>query len=219
MPTIPRRYAKPLGLSALTAILATLALATPSHAGTIKATCSFGGNAKITDKDDAGYGIRLVGGSGSFFVESFVVSCSGVNKGAPFIDVIDVAASGIYDNIICGTAKAVGSIVDVTKLPFPHVGYKSNLEPAIEGKKFALEFFAWWHGSFYWKADEFAKPSVIEKGMTSSKAPDKAEWDYAGEVHLTPPAPTSKPFPQVPSDPPDNCAKAIEVSGHILIDA
>ncbi len=209
------RFKRILGSGILAALLATAAMAISAQAGTIKAVCKVSGEAKVVDKDDSTYGVRLIGGSGTFEFEG-TAACSGLNKGQFFIDTHDVVAVGDYDSVVCGIGKAVGRVTGLTKKAIPPpVGSKSNLEPALQDKKFALDLFAGGAGGFYWKAEDYAKPDPIPKPATSPKTEDKAEWDGGGTIDLEASANKQDPPPPPPED---NCAKAFKVNAVIGVD-
>ncbi len=208
------RFKRILGSGILAALLVTAAMAIPAQAGTIKAVCKVNGEVKVSDKDDTAYGVRLIGGSGSFEFTG-TAACSGANKGQPFVDTHDVEALGDFDSTICGAGKAVGRVTGLTKKATPPpVGSKSNLEPAVEGKKFALEFFVGGEGAFLWKAEDYDKPSPVPKTLTSPKTEEKAQWDAAGTIDLK--ASPNKQMQPLPP-PGDNCAKAFKITGEILV--
>jgi hypothetical protein len=198
-----------LGLGLLTSALAALAFAAPAQATNVLAYCVYTGTAKIQDKTDPTIGVRLVGGKGTFVLNTTTMACVGVAKGAPEAQLINVTASGWYNNVVCGTGKAVGTITSVTG--------PAKYQALLTGKKFAIEFVGS-YGVFYWHTWASAgEPNTKTELLTppGSKSTSPKNWQQAGDVFLQPPSPLNKSG--VPNVVAGECTKALTVTGDVVI--
>jgi hypothetical protein len=190
-------------LASLLSVLGALIMSASAQAGEIKATCTFTGEAKFVDKDDPDLGIRLVGGAANFTATFEPFVCAGVVKGVPELQVMSVAVSGYYHNIVCATGKAVGTITAVAG--------PAKYQAALVGDKFAVEL-AGGVGLFYWH--QWAKqPLPNAKPLPDPKGSEK-DWQLAGSIpHIA--LPRDKPIePPAPGE----CTKAVRAAGTIVID-
>src|SRR5688572_11139989 len=178
-----------LAVSGVTGVLGAMAFAVPAQAD-VKGDCIITGDVKTTDKVDSQLGVRLVGGKGTFTYSAFQTICVGSAKGTPVVNppVIPVIDPGWFQNAVCGTGKAVGTVVSSGDPKFAG---------ALNGEKFAIEFVGF-AGIFYWhdwdKRDVPTKPIAEDPGSaaTGTKQTNAKNYTAAGVIYLRPS--TRKPF-------------------------
>jgi hypothetical protein len=215
---------KRMATLAIASALGVLAFAIPAQAS-VKAECQISGSAKTQDKDDPQYGVRLMGGGGKFTFASLQIECNGSEKGVPAVVLLTAEARGFYENIVCGTGKAIGTAIDVlsvTKVGGDPTKGAAYYDALLSDEKFAVEF-AGFSGPFYWH--DWEKPALNTKMDITTENPDKPrtdkDWEQAGHIALGAPAPQQveggKP-PVPPNTPPGNCTKAFSATGVIGID-
>jgi hypothetical protein len=191
----------------LAAVMATFALAAPAQAFDAQASCLFSGEAKVTDKADPTLGVRLVGGKGNFTFNSTTLICTGVSKGAPSIVITTFNASGWFENIVCGTGKAVGTITSVGDPKY---------NALLSGHKFLI-VFDFWSGMIYWHFVKWHGVLLPDTKVAppGSKGAFVKRWTLAGAAQAAPPTQKTSP---VPNTPPGNCTKAFSLAGTVLVD-
>jgi len=199
-------------LSGLTALVAAAAFVAPASAE-VKGECFVNGDAKTQDKANPNIGVRVMGGQGKFTFQQLQISCMGdTNKDGvpePIVGVV-ATATGWYDNIVCGTGKALGTVTNIENAP-------AKVIAALEGKKFGIEFRAF-NGVFKWHepGEGPLKDVVVDKDDPASPQkednPDK-NYTPAGTITLGPPA-------TKPADPPElpiECTKAFSATGVVKV--
>jgi hypothetical protein len=204
--------------------LGVLAFVVPARAS-VKAVCEVSAVAKVEDKADPQFGLRLIGGSGKFTFSSLAIECNGSENGIPAVVFVTVDARGYYDNIVCGTGKAFGTslkVLQVSKVGGDPMKGAAYYDALLSDEKFAVEVTAF-SGGFYWH--DWDKAALNTKLDLTAEDPDKPrtdkDWELAGDITLTgplpPPAPSGKSFTP-PNTPPGHCAKSLTLSGVIGID-
>lgn len=207
-------------VGAAAAMLCALAMATPANAANAKGTCVIAGEVKTSDKERPTIGVRLVGGKGNFAYRSLIIICAGIAKGAPDTEFVTVDARGVYENVVCGTGKAWGTVMAVQAAD-------PKYADLVTGQKFAIHFLGG-EGSFFWH--HWNKPPVPDlkdplsditkpqsSGFPWEKVKQEKNWQPAGSLKLTITDPLgNKPPRIVPSL--DECTKAFTVSGVVNVD-
>ncbi len=226
MPAVRRLLAS----TGLAGILGALAFAAPAQAD-LKALCILDAEAKAhTTKPQFKKYVQLIGGAGTFSLNSIFFSCIDLGAGKPPGTVLtgSTTVSGTFKNSVdvlgvpidttCGHAKLLGTVTGKNLFGNP----KLNV---LTGRKFAIELGPPYgpngHGAFFWHAlGPPSKNLPVPKVTTHSqpKPSTPKPFRYAGQVQLSPS--TSKPddvFGKALPNVTDKCTKAFHVNGAILV--
>lgn len=167
-------------LGALLGLLAALAMAVPSQAAVVKAACLVNGNAKVSDKanlTDTTRGVNLTGGHGNYRFKQADFTCVGLEKGAPGIVSFSVDSKGYFDNVECGTGKAISQWGagnnTIVGNNFGRIGGNLSKNQAyyqaiLDDLKYAVDFTAG-VGLFFWHNAPKSAPG--SKPLSSVKQP------------------------------------------------
>ncbi len=203
-------------MGAAVALLAAAALAAPAQATPIKGTCVFTGDAKVTDKDNTAYGMKLSGGRGSYRF-SGTVSCTVMVKGAPAVVILDFVSEGHYHNLLCGTGNVVSQTNTLEWVVADTARKGSEFWAGLlAGLDFSAQFVGTKGIFFINQADSFPliKANNVGTLFPDDKGTPVADHDIAGTISLEPPLQK----PPLLLGPLDNCAKAFFVHAAFKVD-